>query len=123
LGYVTISLHHKLAHVLGGSFGMPHAETHAILLPHTAGFNAVAVPDALAPVAAIFGGSVGGGLWDFAKSCGAPLRLADLGLTPADLDRAAAIAIENPYANPRPFGQADIRALLQAAYEGARPTN
>ncbi|MCX7301360.1 MAG: maleylacetate reductase [Rhodobacterales bacterium] len=123
LGYVTMSLHHKLAHVLGGSFGMPHAETHAILLPHTAGFNAVAVPDALAPVAAIFGGSVGGGLWDFAKSCGAPLRLADLGLTPADLDRAAAIAVENPYANPRPFGQADIRALLQAAYEGARPTN
>jgi maleylacetate reductase len=122
LAYITMALHHKLAHVLGGSFGTPHAETHAILIPHTAGFNAVAVPDALAPVAAIFGGSVGGGLWDFAKSCGAPLRLADLGLTEADLDRAAAIAVENPYANPRPFGQADIRALLQAAYEGARPT-
>ena len=122
LGYITMALHHKLAHVLGGSFGTPHAETHAILIPHTAGFNAVAVPDTLAPVAAIFGGPVGGGLWDFARSCGAPMCLADLGLTEADLDRAAAIAVENPYANPRPFGQADIRALLQAAWEGTRPT-
>jgi maleylacetate reductase len=123
LGYITMALHHKLAHVLGGSFGTPHAETHAILIPHTAGFNAVAAPDALAPVAAIFGAPVGGGLWDFARSCGAPMRLADLGLAEADLDRAAAIAVENPYANPRPFGQADIRALLQAAWEGTRPNN
>jgi maleylacetate reductase len=123
LGHITMALHHKLAHVLGGSFGTPHADTHAILLPHTAGFNAVAVPDLMAPVAAIFGGSVGGGLWDFARTCGAPLRLADLGLTTADLDRAADIAVQNPYANPRPFGRDDIRHLLQAAWEGTRPAD
>lgn len=120
LGYTTMSLHHKLAHVLGGSFGTPHAETHAILLPHTAGFNAAAT-DRLDGIAAIFGGSVGGGLWDFAQTLGAPLRLSDLGLTEADLDRAAGIAVQNSYANPRPFGEDDIRALLQAAWEGARP--
>ncbi len=123
LGYITMSLHHKLAHVLGGSFGTPHAETHAILLPHTAGFNASAVPGLMAPVAGIFGGSVGGGLHDFAARCGAPLRLADLGLSEADLDRAAAIAVQSPYANPRPFDRADIRTLLQAAWEGARPND
>ena len=121
LGYATMALHHKLAHVLGGSFNTPHAETHAILLPHTAGFNAVAVPDLLAPVTAIFGTSPGAGLWDFARSIGAPLRLADLGMMPADLDRAADLAVQNPYANPRPFDRAAIRALLQAAYDGARP--
>jgi len=71
LGYVSMALHHKLCHVLGGSFGLPHAETHAIMLPHTAGFNAVAASEKLAPVARIFGGSVGGGLWDFAKANGA----------------------------------------------------
>ncbi|MGP1354981.1 maleylacetate reductase [Roseicyclus sp.] len=120
LGYTTMSLHHKLAHVLGGSFGTPHAETHAILLPHTAGFNAAGT-DRLAEIAALFGGSVGGGLWDFAKSLGAPLRLSELGLSEADLDRAAAIAVENRYANPRPFEEDDIRALLQAAWEGTRP--
>ena len=120
LGYVSMALHHKLCHVLGGSFGTPHAETHAILIPHTAGFNAVAVPDKLAGVAQIFG-SVGPGLWQFAKGLGAPLALRDLGLSAADLDKAAGIAVANPYANPRPFGQADIRSLLQAAWEGACP--
>jgi maleylacetate reductase len=122
LGYVSMALHHKLCHVLGGSFGLPHAETHAIMLPHTAGFNAVAASEKLAPVARIFGGSVGGGLWDFAKANGAPLRLADLGLTEADLDRAAEIASRNPYANPRPFDREDIRSILGAAWRGDRPT-
>ncbi|SDW88832.1 maleylacetate reductase [Roseicitreum antarcticum] len=121
LGHVSMALHHKLAHVLGGSFGLPHAETHAILLPHTAGFNAQATAAQLAPVAEMFGGSVGGGLWDFARDAGAPLRLQDLGLTKADLDRAAQIATQNPYHNPRPFDAADIRTLLQAAWEGTRP--
>ena len=123
LGQVSMALHHKLAHVLGGSFNMPHAETHAVLLPHTTAFNAVAVPDLLRPIADTFGAGAGSGLWDFAKSIGAPQRLADLGLSEADLDRAAEIAVRNPYANPRPFGQADIRRLLQDAYEGRRPAD
>jgi maleylacetate reductase len=122
LGYVTMALHHKLAHTIGGSFNMPHADTHAILLPHTAAFNAVAVPDLLAPLTQTFGTAPGAGLWDFAKEIGAPTRLADIGLTEADLDRAADIAVQNAYANPRPFDRADIRDLLQAAFEGRRPT-
>jgi maleylacetate reductase len=121
LGYVSMALHHKLCHVLGGSFGLPHAETHAILIPHTAAFNALAVPDKLAGVAQIFG-SVGPGLWQFAKGLGAPLALRDLGLSLADLDKAAAIAVASPYVNPRPFGQSDIRTLLQAAWEGVCPS-
>ncbi len=120
LGYALMALHHKLAHVLGGTFGLPHAETHAILLPHTAGFNTVAVPDKLAGVAEVFG-TVGPGLWAFAIGLGAPLALRDLGLTAEDLDRAAGIAVANPNANPRPFERADIRELLQAAWEGVCP--
>lgn len=121
LGYVTMALHHKLCHVLGGAFNTPHAETHAIILPHAAGFNAAAVPDLLAPVAEIFGDSVGGGIWDFAKQNGAPMRLRDLGLSEADLDRAAQIATQNPYENPRAFSQTDITELLQSAWLGQRP--
>jgi len=122
LGTVGMALHHKICHTLGGTFDTPHADTHAIMLPHTAGFNAVAVPDLLRPVADMFGGAVGGGLWDFAKSIGAPLALRDLGLTEADLDKAAGIATENPYWNPRPIDRPSIRALLQQAWEGLRPT-
>ncbi|WP_065374694.1 maleylacetate reductase [Ensifer adhaerens] len=123
LGAVGMALHHKICHTLGGTFDTPHAETHAIMLPHTAAYNAAAVPELLEPVARTFGGSVGGGLWDFAKSLGAPLALKDLGLSEADLDRTATIATENPYWNPRPIDRQSIRALLQDAWEGNRPTN
>ncbi len=61
LGTVGMALHHKLCHTLGGSFDTPHAETHAILLPHTVGFNAVAVPDRLKPLSALFGAHTGRG--------------------------------------------------------------
>ncbi|WP_085026357.1 maleylacetate reductase [Ensifer aridi] len=123
LGAVGMSLHHKICHVLGGSFDMPHAETHAVMLPHTAGFNAVAARQQLAPASEIFGGSIGRGLWDFTKSLGAPLTLRELGLTETDLDRAAEIAVQNAYYNPRPIDHTSIRALLQAAWEGSRPSD
>ena len=123
LGQVSMALHHKLAHVLGGSFGMPHAETHAVLLPHTTAFNAPAVPDLLTPISDVFGQPAGAGLWDFAKSVNAPLRLADLGLREADLPRAAEIAMKNKYWNPRPFTETDIKNHLQAALNGTRPAS
>jgi maleylacetate reductase len=117
LGYVSMSLHHKLCHVLGGSFGLPHAETHSVMIPHVTAFNAVAVPEILNPVSEIFGGS----LYDFALDLGAPMSLRSLGLAESDLDTAAEIATRNPYANPRPFGRDEIRALLQNAWSGTRP--
>lgn len=121
LGSVAMALHHKLCHTLGGSFDMPHAETHAILLPHTIHFNEAAVPDLLSPAARLFGGSAGAGLWDFARSIGAPLALRELGLSEPDLDRAADLAVANPYENPRPIDRESIRGLLRRAWEGARP--
>jgi len=123
LGTVGMALHHKICHTLGGSFDTPHAETHAVMLPHTAAFNARAAAAELAPAANLFGGSIGGGLWDFAKSIGAPLTLKEFGLTEADLDGAASIAVENPYWNPRPIDRDSIRALLQEAWDGRRPAD
>ncbi|MBL4645948.1 MAG: maleylacetate reductase [Rhizobiales bacterium] len=121
LGQSAMALHHKLCHVIGGRFDTPHADTHAILLPHTAGFNAVDVPELLKPVSDIFGATPGIGLWEFATELGAPTRLKDLGMSESDLDTAAQIAIETPYPNPRDFNRDDIRNLLQAAWEGAKP--
>jgi maleylacetate reductase len=123
LGTVGMALHHKICHTLGGSFDTPHAETHAVMLPHTAAFNARAAAAELAPAANLFAGSIGGGLWDFAKSIGAPLTLKEFGLTEADLDGAASIAVENPYWNPRPIDRDSIRALLQEAWDGRRPAD
>ena len=123
LGQVAMALHHKICHTLGGSFDTPHAGTHAVMLPHTVGFNAVAVPDLLLPVTEVFGGSPGQALYDFAKSVGSPMTLKGFGLSEGDLDRAAEIATKSPYPNPRPIDRASIRSLLQSAWQGERPTH
>jgi len=126
LGNVGMALHHKLCHTLGGSFNLPHAEVHTVILPHAISFNAVAAPQAMARIERALGGanSAAAGLYDLARANGAPVALRDIGMKESDLDRAADIAVSNPYWNPRPFGpeqKADIRQLLQNAYEGVRP--
>jgi maleylacetate reductase len=128
LGNVGMALHHKLCHTLGGSFNLPHAEVHTVVLPQAMAFNAVAVPDAMARMTRALGTtgrtSAAAALFDLARDNGAPVALKDIGMNAADLDRAADIAVSNPYWNPRPFGPAqreDIRQLLQCAYDGVRP--
>ena len=122
LGAISMALHHKLCHVFGGSFDLPHAETHTVVLPHATAFNEEAVPDLLRPVAQALGAaSAGQGLYDLAKSLGAPLRLADIGMKADGLDRAADIATQAPYWNPRPFSRDDIRKVMQGAFDGVRP--
>jgi alcohol dehydrogenase class IV len=73
LGSVGMALHHKLCHVLGGSFELPHPETHTVVLPHAAAYNASAAPDAMTRVAAALGASdAARGLRDLAARIGAP---------------------------------------------------
>jgi maleylacetate reductase len=121
LAQVGMALHHKLCHTLGGAFNLPHAETHTILLPHSVAYNAEVSRVALGPVAELFGGAVGNGLYEFARSLKAPLALRDLKLAESDLDRAADLSVETAYWNPRPIDRESIRKLLQRAWEGARP--
>lgn len=103
---------------------MPHAQTHAVLLPHTAAFNAVAVPEKLAPVASLLDSAAPGeGLYRLATQIGAPLTLKELGLPEEALDRAAAIAMEQPYWNPRALSRDGIRALLDDAWHGRPPAS
>jgi alcohol dehydrogenase class IV len=122
LANVGMALHHKLCHTLGGSFNLPHAETHTIVLPHALAYNAGAAPDAMRAIArALEGRSAAQAVYDLAKDNGAPVALRDIGLKAADLDRACEIALQNQYPNPRPLQQAAIRQLLQDAFEGRRP--
>jgi alcohol dehydrogenase class IV len=123
LGSVAMALHHKLCHTLGGTLDLPHAETHAILLPHTVAFNAMAAQDALRPAADLFRGNLGGGLHDLASALDAPTALRDLNVAQGDLGRIADLAVKNAYANPREVTRDGIVALLQAAWAGARPAS
>ncbi|MCC2673200.1 MAG: iron-containing alcohol dehydrogenase [Ramlibacter sp.] len=122
LGNVGMALHHKLCHTLGGSFNLPHAQTHTIVLPHALAYNAQAAPDAMERIArALGGGSAARSVFDLARDNGAPVALRDIGMQANDLERACDIALQNQYPNPRPLERAAIRQLLQDAYEGARP--
>lgn len=123
LGTVGMALHHKLCHTLGGSFDLPHAETHAIILPHAIAYNEQAAAKELAPIADLFGAqSPGAALHAFSRRMNAPLALRDLGLVEADLDRATDLALQNPYWNPRPIEPAALRHLLQDAWTGTPPS-
>ena len=117
----SVALHHKLCHVLGG-FGLPHAETHSIVLPHAMRYNQDAAPEAMARIRKSLGGQEAAkGLYELERQLGLPMRLADIGMKEADLERAARLAVEAPYPNPRKVEYAPVLALLRDAYEGRRP--
>ncbi|OXJ02674.1 MULTISPECIES: maleylacetate reductase [Burkholderia] len=122
LGNVGMALHHKLCHTLGGSFNLPHAPTHTVVLPHALAYNAAHAPDAMQRIARAIGtNDATRGLYALALDNGAPLSLKAIGMQEADLDRAADLAAANPYWNPRPIERDGLRALLQDAFEGNLP--
>ena len=122
LGNVGMALHHKLCHTLGGSFNLPHAETHTIVLPHALAYNAAAAPQAMQKIAAAMGSSSAAqAVFDLARDNGAPVALRDIGMKEGDLDRACDIAMQNQYPNPRPLERRGLRELFQNAFEGNRP--
>ena len=122
LGATSMSIHHKLCHTLGGAFNLAHADVHTVILPHATAFNREAAPDAMRIVAAAVGANdAAQGIYDLALRLGAPIALKNIGMRHEDLDRAARLATENPYYNPRPVEYAGVRQLLEDAYQGTRP--
>jgi len=122
LDSVDMALHHKLCHTLGGTFNLPHAETHTIVLPHVLAYNAPAAPDAMGRIGrALQVENAPQAVYDLARANGAPVALRDIGLQAAELDRACDLALSNQYPNPRPLERQPLRRLLQDAFEGNRP--
>jgi maleylacetate reductase len=122
LGSVGMALHHKLCHTLGGSFNLPHAEVHTVILPHAIAFNASSAPEAMLRISrALCSEHPATALFDLARTNRAPISLREIGMHGEDLDRAADLAVANPYWNPAPVERPLIRALLQRAWEGAAP--
>jgi alcohol dehydrogenase class IV len=116
-------LHHKICHVLGGMFDLPHAQTHAVVLPHVLALNAPAAPEAERRIAAAFGSDDAvGGLADLREQLDAPRALRDYGMPHEGVAQAAAAVLEAvPAGNPRPVDIDDITALLEAAWDGGAP--
>lgn len=112
----SMGLHHRICHVLGGTFTLPHARTHACVLPHVVAFNAPAATDAMARLSEAIGhADVAAGLAALNDTLGLRATLGDLGLRSADVERAAAEVTATPYPNPRPVAREDVCALLLKA--------
>jgi len=124
LGSTTMGLHHKLCHVLGGTFGLPHSETHTVVLPYALAYNASAAPEAVRVLErALDTDDAPRALRDLSTGLGAPGSLAELGLKEADLTAAAAQVTGQPYPNPRKVTVEDVLGVLRAAYEGRAPVS
>lgn len=114
-------LHHKICHALGGTFNLPHAETHSVVIGYVTAFNAPFAPDAAERVVSALNGagSAGGGLYALRKEIGSPASLAELGFREADIPRAAEVILPSvPSSNPRPVTKDDLEVLLHAAWAG-----
>jgi alcohol dehydrogenase class IV len=119
LGATTMSLHHKLCHILGGTFDLPHAATHTVLLPYVTAFNLPSAPAAEQALRrALATDDVPKHLARASAELGAPRSLAELGLDEGDVDEVLAQAQAQPYANPRPVTAEALRSLLTNALKG-----
>lgn len=121
LGNADMALHHKLCHTLGGSFNLPHAETHTIVLPHVLAYNAPAIPSVMDKLADVIPESHGDaikGLNTLLEKLQVKRALRDLGMREEAVDEAAQIATSNPYKNPRRIEYEGLRECIRRAWAG-----
>jgi maleylacetate reductase len=126
-------MHHKICHVLGGAYNMPHAQTHATVLPYVLAFNAPAAPEAAKRMSAAFGTSGRGatdsgpadavaGLNALRAALDAPKALKEHGLAEENIPAAVQLILPAiPRSNPREVTADNLEQLLRAAYSGATP--
>jgi maleylacetate reductase len=123
LGGTTMGLHHKLCHILGGTFDLPHAETHAVVLPHVMAFNLPASPAAEAALVRATGSPrPATAVWKAARELGVPDSLSALGMPEDGVREVIRQAMATPYSNPRPVSERDLSQLLHAALHGSEPS-
>lgn len=118
-------MHHKICHVLGGAYNLPHAQMHAIVLPYVLAFNSSAAPEATARIAAALGvDSAIEGLARLYHVLDAPRALRSVGMEEKNIPEAAALAVATiPASNPRYVTTENLEALLRAAWAGEPPSS
>ena len=121
-----IGLHHRICHVLGGAYDLPHADMHTVVLPHVIAFQAPGAAEAIARVARALRAdgahAAAPAIYALNERVGAPRALREIGMREADLEEAVGLIMEQvPPDNPRPVDEDAIRALLGDAFAGRPP--
>jgi alcohol dehydrogenase class IV len=124
LGNAVMGIHHKLCHVLGGRYDLPHADVHSAVLPYAAEFNLDAAPEAMQR----FGSALGteaedapAALWRLGRDAGAPTNLRDAGFDPAEIDTVAELVAHAQFASPAQVSRTAVARLLARACSGSPP--
>jgi len=118
-----MAIHHRICHVLGGTFGLAHGDANAVILPHVVAYNREAEPEVMAALADALGVvDPALGLRELAETIGAPTSLSNLGIREPDLDKATEMIVEGGGYNPRPVEREWIRQLLEDAFAGRPPS-
>jgi maleylacetate reductase len=119
---VGIGLHHKICHVLGGHFDVPHGESNSVVLPHVVAFNAKAMPDVVRAIGDAMGvADAATGIFELGARIGAPHSLGELGLPRDALAAVAQEVVSRGTHNPRPITADGLLRLLDDAWQGRRP--
>jgi alcohol dehydrogenase class IV len=116
-----MSLHHKICHVLGGSFNLPHAETHAVVLPHALAFNAPAAPKAMELLSQALPEGEGDavkGLNMLLEKLDMPRDLKRFGMEEGDIEVGVKQTLEKRYENPREIEEGPIREMIRRCWAG-----
>ncbi|MEM6927179.1 MAG: iron-containing alcohol dehydrogenase [Myxococcota bacterium] len=118
----ALGLHHKLAHVLGGTFDVVHASAHTASLPYSLHYNAAVVPRLVEALAPILGDDPAAALYDRARAWDLPHSFKGVGLTLDDLPKMVRQLLVRPYPNPRPTPGDALTELVSDAYHARRPS-
>lgn len=122
LGATTMSLHHKICHVIGGTLDLPHSEVHAAVLPHVLAYNLVGAPHARALLQRAVGvRDPAASIYALNRRGGSTTSLQGLGMRTDDIESVVSAATVDPYSNPRPVTTEAIRSIVSNAFVGSPP--
>ena len=119
---VGIGMHHRICHVLGGRFEVPHGESNCVVLPHVLAYNAAAIPEACAMMESVMGANPAVALQQLVRDLGAPVSLLELGVPAESVGAIAVESLHHIDHNPLPIDEAAVLRLLQAAWAGQEPS-
>ena len=116
-----MALHHKICHVLGGTFNLPHADTHTAVLPHALAFNAPATPRAMELLAEALPEGKGDavkGINILLEKLGMQKDLKRFGMKESDIEIGVQQTLSNAYSNPRKIEEGPIREMIRRCWAG-----
>jgi len=117
---VSMSLHHKMAHVLGGSFKLEHSYVHTVLQSFVLKYQWDSLTDEIkTDFRQVLGHNPAHKLQELSGNAGGPTDLKSIGFKIDDIEKAVETVLAKPYENVAPLEKSKLVDMLHHAYEGS----